>query len=370
MVNIDWDKIGKFIAELRHEKKMTQQDLSDILYTARENVSKWERGINKPTTETLIKLSEIFEVSVNEILAGERRTINNEKKIENMAINVLDDSRSKIKRILIRFILIIIALFFIFLVYYFINSYNTLYVYKIYGENENFATTDGIVIFSKNKSYLKLGEIEALSEKKYDKVEIYYLTKAKEEVVIYESQGENTTLSSTYGYDEYFSYNRREEIINNSYLRISYQGEEEVLKLTFKRDMHNSFLVFNKEKDVINKDYDSNTDEKIKIVEKYFQDHFQYNQEQKSYTYSENGVKMEYSLESKILVIFENKDNNLNILKYNFKNNCLTYSDLDEKNEITDRYIYNLETKKCLEGTCDQNLINHFKVNYYDKYVQ
>ena len=116
MVNIDWDKIGRFIAELRREKKMTQQDLSDILYTARENVSKWERGINKPTTETLIKLSEIFDVSVNEILAGERRTINNEKKIENMAINVLEDSRSKIKRILRRFIIAIVALLFIFFI--------------------------------------------------------------------------------------------------------------------------------------------------------------------------------------------------------------------------------------------------------------
>ena len=79
---MDYEKIGKFIATLRKENKLTQEELSKKLFTSRENISRWENGKNMPTTETLVHLGEIFNVSVNELIAGERRNNSNEEKIE------------------------------------------------------------------------------------------------------------------------------------------------------------------------------------------------------------------------------------------------------------------------------------------------
>ena len=86
-VIMDSSKIGKFIAELRKEKNVTQQQLADTLYVTRESVSKWERGVNTPEVPSLVIMSKFFNVSVNELIAGERLTKDNKEKIENVALN-------------------------------------------------------------------------------------------------------------------------------------------------------------------------------------------------------------------------------------------------------------------------------------------
>lgn len=69
---MDQQKIGKFICNLRKEKNLSQNQLADMTPISRQAVSKWERGITIPDSSVLIKLSEIFTVSINEILAGEK----------------------------------------------------------------------------------------------------------------------------------------------------------------------------------------------------------------------------------------------------------------------------------------------------------
>lgn len=65
------ERIGKFIAEIRKQKKLTQEQLSEKLGVSINAVSKWERGICLMDMSLLKPLSEILGVSVNEILAGE-----------------------------------------------------------------------------------------------------------------------------------------------------------------------------------------------------------------------------------------------------------------------------------------------------------
>lgn len=65
-------KMGEFIANLRKEKEMTQKTLAEKLYVTDRAVSKWERGLNYPDITLLEKLSEILEISVNELLNGEK----------------------------------------------------------------------------------------------------------------------------------------------------------------------------------------------------------------------------------------------------------------------------------------------------------
>jgi len=68
---MDIVKSGLFIAELRKKKMMTQKELAELLHVTDKAVSKWERGIASPDVQLLPKMSQIFNVSINEILRGE-----------------------------------------------------------------------------------------------------------------------------------------------------------------------------------------------------------------------------------------------------------------------------------------------------------
>lgn len=69
---MDQKKIGEFIAALRKEKKLTQEQLAEKLNITKNAVSKWERGISLMDLSLLKPLSEILGVSVTELLNGEK----------------------------------------------------------------------------------------------------------------------------------------------------------------------------------------------------------------------------------------------------------------------------------------------------------
>lgn len=69
---MDQEKMGKFIAELRIKYGYTQKEIGDKLGISDNSVSKWERGINAPDISALTTLSEMFHVTVQELLNGER----------------------------------------------------------------------------------------------------------------------------------------------------------------------------------------------------------------------------------------------------------------------------------------------------------
>lgn len=67
---MDQIEIGKYIAEKRQSKDMTQKSLAEQLLVSDKAVSKWERGICMPNVELLLPLSEILGVSIKEILSA------------------------------------------------------------------------------------------------------------------------------------------------------------------------------------------------------------------------------------------------------------------------------------------------------------
>ena len=69
---MDQVKIGKFIAECRKKKNLSQLELADMLNITDKAVSKWERGISKPSSSIMLELCEILGISVNELLIGEK----------------------------------------------------------------------------------------------------------------------------------------------------------------------------------------------------------------------------------------------------------------------------------------------------------
>lgn len=69
---MDLQKIGKFLAQLRKEQELTQEQLGEKLGVTNKTVSRWENGNYLPPVEILQMLSDLYGLTINEILSGER----------------------------------------------------------------------------------------------------------------------------------------------------------------------------------------------------------------------------------------------------------------------------------------------------------
>lgn len=69
---MDTKRVGAFLKELRKENGMTQEQLGERVGVSNKTVSRWETGNYMPPIESLSMLSDIYNISINEILAGER----------------------------------------------------------------------------------------------------------------------------------------------------------------------------------------------------------------------------------------------------------------------------------------------------------
>ena len=69
---MDQSKIGKFITECRKKKNLTQAQLAEKLNLTNRAISKWETGKAMPDSDIMLALCDILEISVNELLCGEK----------------------------------------------------------------------------------------------------------------------------------------------------------------------------------------------------------------------------------------------------------------------------------------------------------
>lgn len=87
---------GSFIKQLRKEKDMTQKQLADLLHITDRAVSKWERGVCAPDISLLEPLAEILEVSIVELIQGERAEAPQEA--EASAKEIISYSQNEVRR--------------------------------------------------------------------------------------------------------------------------------------------------------------------------------------------------------------------------------------------------------------------------------
>ena len=86
---MDQIKIGKFIAALRKEKGYTQQELAEKLNVSNKSISRWENGNTMPDLSLIPPLCEILDISINELLSGERiENDDYQKKLEENIIKI------------------------------------------------------------------------------------------------------------------------------------------------------------------------------------------------------------------------------------------------------------------------------------------
>ena len=95
---MDQWKTGRFIAECRKEKNLTQMQLAEQLGITDKAVSKWERGVSMPDTSIMLELCDILGISVNELLSGEKINMeNNNQKNEQLLLDMAKEAEQKNK---------------------------------------------------------------------------------------------------------------------------------------------------------------------------------------------------------------------------------------------------------------------------------
>ena len=96
---MDQIKIGRFIAEMRKEKNMTQRQLADALSISDKTVSKWECGKGLPEVSLMLPLCEEFHITVNDLLTGSRVSeADYQKNAEENMMDLMKENEENKKR--------------------------------------------------------------------------------------------------------------------------------------------------------------------------------------------------------------------------------------------------------------------------------
>ncbi len=99
---MDQIMIGRFIAEERKRKGYTQKILSEKLGISDKTISKWERGNGFPEVSLLIPLCSELDITVNELLSGERVSEEEyRKKAEENMVNLVKEAQENKKKIIL-----------------------------------------------------------------------------------------------------------------------------------------------------------------------------------------------------------------------------------------------------------------------------
>lgn len=351
---MDQEKIGNFILQLRQEKNLSQSDLANLIPVTRQAVSRWEKGQSIPDSSTLLIISKIFDVSINELLNGERLKKEEPKKLEKIALDMIDKNNlqsKKFKRVLLFMVLIILILSLSFLTYYFINSYNSINIYRIEGSNKNFTMQNGIFISTKQKTYFRLGKLIHNNNMEIKNVRLYYKIDNKEKL-IFEDSDVDILLTDYYGYNEFFPYEDIANIIKNLYLEINYNDDKtEILKLNVKKDFSNNALFYHKKS--------VNGQNNIKEEQAFKNDSSEKNHIIASM--KEKGIKTNDSF------VIDKTDQEKNILLTYFESSEEIILEVTEKNcTETWNYLFDKEYILVYSKYKDQNLIERKYITFVD----
>lgn len=167
------EKIGKFILKLRKDNNLSQSQFADFLNVTSQAVSKWENGRGIPDIEILKKISDQFNVDIDEIISGEKR-----KKKNNY--------RPYLITIIILFFIIIVIC-----IYLCKKNDKVIDIESISTEKDKFNVT-GILVSNNNKLTIYISNIiynDIYNEKKFKSIEC----------TLYEEINDTQKILSKYG---------------------------------------------------------------------------------------------------------------------------------------------------------------------------
>ena len=92
---MDQIKVGAFLKDLRKEKGITQEQLAEKLGVSGRTISRWETGKNMPDISLLVEIAEFFDVSIPEIIKGERKSENMKEETKEVVETMSDYAKTE-----------------------------------------------------------------------------------------------------------------------------------------------------------------------------------------------------------------------------------------------------------------------------------
>lgn len=90
-------KIGAFLKELRKAKGLTQEQLAEKLNVSSRTVSRWETGSNMPDISILVEIADFYDVSIPEIICGERKSETMDQETRETAVAMAEYGQNTVK---------------------------------------------------------------------------------------------------------------------------------------------------------------------------------------------------------------------------------------------------------------------------------
>lgn len=120
--------LSKNLKIFRERKGLTQENVAEALNVVRQTISKWEKGISVPDADMLIRLAEILDVSVSELIGSDVTDEKNEDMIAVELARVADQlaSRNHRSKRIIKCVLIFLIILLLFLVFLFVINFSAM----------------------------------------------------------------------------------------------------------------------------------------------------------------------------------------------------------------------------------------------------
>lgn len=137
------DSFGKTLAKLRKERKLTQQELADLLNVTNKTISKWETSTTAPDIDTLKRISQVLKVPVDVLLGNSKLTVTDSHNKHKL---------TKKKLILLLSLLLVLLFFFYYMITNFILNTKS---YSLISGDDRF-TVEGNITVERKCYYLSL----------------------------------------------------------------------------------------------------------------------------------------------------------------------------------------------------------------------
>lgn len=348
---MDFNKIGLFIKQLRKDNKISQQQLADMIPIDRSGLSRWENGEVLPPIDKMKKLCEILNVSIDELLSGEKTTqVNKNEQQKNLFDYLItqDSKYKKIKKVLLWVLIVLFITVITFLIYYFFQTYNTEKTYKIYTTSNDYIVKNGLLVTTRETSYFKLGGI---NDEIYD-ITLYY-KKDDKDIIIFKGDSD-LLLVNLYYEDKPVNSKAFNKIKNNLYVKVN----DVEVKLYFNEFYKNKNIIFKEWEDK----YDIENQVQIEsnsIIPDNIKKEF--NCDKDACSKLIDNIQIYYMIADNVIFV---KDGDVNI-QYDISRN-----DFDFNNEAM---IFNIENGKldCHTSSCNEyeKMYEKYFTNIIKKYI-
>lgn len=355
------NNFSTFIKELRMEKGLSQEELAKALYVHRTTVNKWENDNVIPLNDKLLLIADYFDISVDELLNGKRSDINTASSTRNNTIIELIKSKTRSQKLHIYSVLVTLILILCFLAYYFISNYNSIKLYRVYGENENIRTRDGLLFFSKDKIYFKPGNFYDVNNNivSVDLIRLYYFDENNNEVILLTGASKNLIIEKEKSRETFVDRIYKKE---KFYMDACYKNSCQKMELSYFNDFSNDSLVNDDIKKESVNELSTKVKSKDELIKGLIEKGFTYNEKDMSYVKYENDVVYYYFRNLYLMKIkCINKEDFILKVYENFNKVTIINSSTGENIYIADYTNKNDKNYKTFKKYYDKFLAKYFR---------